>query len=145
MYNNRARTHRLSDGDLPIKKINSAGNEKINFSSYEKISIYKKDKKTNITKPTKQVSPFSFFSNTQQQDHIGFGDSPTHTFQKVDFDKGFFSFQTPNSKLIQDFQLQGHNSNQNQLKIKNSYMSDSSNDDSFELEFEEVNILLILI
>ena len=141
MYN-RFRPPRLSDGNLPMKKINSAGNEKINFSSYEKISIYKKEKKTKNTNPIKETNPFNLFLNNRQHDY--FGDSPTNTFQKVDIDKGFFSFRAPQSKRIDDSKIETPKDNyKEQLKIRNSYMSDSSNDDSFELEFEEVKVYLI--
>jgi len=102
-----------------LKKVNSAGNDKINYSSYEKVSIYKKEK------PHKHVSsPFMICEGV---------------FQKVDFNKGFFSFESAPIKEKLEIKQDFNKSQDNKHKIiENYYNSDTSNDDSFELEFEEV-------
>ncbi len=75
------------------------------FSSFEMISMYKKEKKRNSVQAPKQEKV------------------------NINFEKGFFNIV--NTPLEEP--------HKNKDSVNKYYLSDSSNDDSYELQFEEVN------
>ena len=118
-----------------MNKIHSTENDKTSFSSFEKVSIYKK------TKSTKKINipPIKGFKESIP-------------VKKVDFEKGFFSFASNPISMFSSFGLFGsYTSAPQETKektekteeiIEELYISDSSNEDSFYLEFEEVLLII---